>query len=73
MPLYEYLCRACNTQFEQLVFNTQTEIVCRKCGNSDVKQLLSTFAVGSSGKKSIPEGGPCSTCGAAERGQCQMM
>jgi putative FmdB family regulatory protein len=73
VPLYEYLCRNCHTQFEKLVFNSQSEVVCKNCGSPDITQLLSTFAVGSGSGRSVPQEGPCSTCGAAQRGECGMM
>ncbi len=73
MPLYEYQCRSCNATFEKIVYNRETQIVCRECGAPDVVQLLSTFAVGGSGQKETVEPGPCGSCGAAQRGMCGMM
>ncbi len=70
MPLYEYECKSCKTKFEQLVFNHESKVTCRKCGSESVTQLLSVFAVtGSSGRTAI-EPGPCESCGAAQRGTC---
>ena len=71
MPLYEYHCRECDTRFEELVFNREAAIVCRKCGSDKVSQLLSTFAV-AGGAGRAPEPGPCGSCGAAQRGMCGM-
>jgi putative FmdB family regulatory protein len=73
VPLYEYECRSCNARFEKLVFNSQTEVVCRECGATNVVQLLSTFAVGTPTAKASAEAGPCGSCGAAQRGMCNMM
>jgi putative FmdB family regulatory protein len=70
VPLFEYECRSCKAQFEQLVFNTRSEVVCRECGSASVVQLLSTFAVKASSERSVPEPGPCGSCGAAQRGMC---
>jgi putative FmdB family regulatory protein len=72
VPLYEYQCRSCESRFEQLVFNTKSEIFCRECGSSNVVQLLSTFAVGNAAARSAPDPGPCGACGAAQRGMCNM-
>ncbi len=72
MPLYEYECRNCNARFEKLVYNNATEVVCRECGATNVVQLLSTFAVGGSTGKLPAESGPCGSCGAAQRGLCNM-
>jgi putative FmdB family regulatory protein len=73
VPLYEYECRSCKAQFEQLVFNNETQVVCRECGAANVVQLLSTFAVGGSSAKTPADPGPCGSCGAAQRGMCGMM
>ncbi len=73
MPLYEYECRSCSARFEQLVYNKETEVVCRKCGGANVVQLLSTFSVGGSTSKAPVDSGPCGSCGAAQRGMCNMM
>jgi putative FmdB family regulatory protein len=74
VPLFEYECAECQSRFEQLVFNSaDSNVACRKCGSSQVRQLLSTFAVAASSDKPVNEAGPCGSCGAAERGMCQMM
>ncbi len=59
MPIYEYICNKCNHSFEQLVFNSddETEIVCKKCGEKDVKKVLSPTSVFSSGSLCAPSGG----------------
>lgn len=52
MPIYEYQCETCHHCFEVLVFSSdEEEITCSKCGNSEVKRLLSsTCFIGGSGK-----------------------
>ena len=48
MPLYEFRCRACLEEFEALVRPHDSEALrCPACGNSDLEQLLSSFAVSS--------------------------
>jgi len=53
MPIYEYSCQSCETQFEELVrLGTEDqEVACPKCGEHRAKRLLSVFAgrVGSGG------------------------
>ncbi len=46
MPLYEYRCRACGAEFEQLVrWNTPTEeIECPHCGRREAEKRPSRFA-----------------------------
>ncbi len=72
MPLYEYECKSCKAKFEQLVFNKNTEVTCRKCGSPNIAQLLSVFAVAASSDRSEVEPGPCGACGAAQRGTCML-
>ncbi len=70
MPLYEYECVKCSTHFEKLVYDRNLEVTCRSCGSSDVRQLLSTFAVAAPAEKVSRDLGPCGACGAAQRGAC---
>lgn len=55
MPIYEYLCRGCNTIYQFLVRkpSSHTSPVCPKCGRQDtMKRVMSTFSVGSSSASS---------------------
>ncbi|MBQ7457106.1 MAG: zinc ribbon domain-containing protein [Desulfovibrio sp.] len=40
MPIYEYGCRACGHEFEELVFS-DTNPLCPSCGSQDVQKLMS--------------------------------
>ncbi len=45
MPLYEYYCSDCRSNFELLVNHQHAdEIVCSQCHSEKVRRLLSTFA-----------------------------
>lgn len=46
MPIYEYRCDSCETEFEDLVRlgTPDEEIECPSCGRHDCKRLLSLFA-----------------------------
>jgi putative FmdB family regulatory protein len=46
MPIYEYECRACHHEFEQLVRTGDTPH-CPKCEGQDLERLLSHVAVSS--------------------------
>src|SRR5436190_22912872 len=48
MPLFEYRCLACESQFELLVRGAATP-ACPSCGATTLKRLLSMFAVSSEG------------------------
>jgi putative FmdB family regulatory protein len=47
MPIYEYECRGCHHQFEQLVRTGDTP-ACPKCQSGDLERLLSHIAAMSS-------------------------
>ncbi len=44
MPIYEYACRKCETEFELLVLK-DTVVACPECKGQDLERLLSGFAV----------------------------
>ncbi len=72
MPIYEYRCRDCGAEFEELLLSTTREVAvrCRACESRRVTRVLSAFAVSSSAEGAVPEAGPCGACGAAQRGMC---
>ena len=47
MPVYEYRCRDCNTRFDTLVKSAgaATEVSCEHCASSNVRRLVSSFAM----------------------------
>src|SRR5512146_2653025 len=47
MPIYEFICDACEAQFEELVRNGGP-ITCPACSSQEVRRLFSKFAVHSS-------------------------
>ena len=40
MPIYEYVCKSCNHEFEALVLGGKTP-VCKSCGGTELERLLS--------------------------------
>jgi putative FmdB family regulatory protein len=65
MPLFEYQCRGCGQQFEQLTRAGQTP-ACPGCKSEDLQKLLSVFAVGAQGGEkafAMPSSGACGHCG----------
>lgn len=50
MPIYEYTCTDCNTQFEKFVrsMTANTEVRCPQCGGIHVKKEWSVFGTGRS-------------------------
>jgi putative FmdB family regulatory protein len=72
VPLFEYECSNCKARFEQLVFDREAAITCRRCGSSNMTQLLSTFAVGSESRGVESQANPCSGCQGMKGGSCPM-
>ncbi len=44
MPIYEFICDECKTQFEKIVINKEQEIACPKCASKKASIQLSVFA-----------------------------
>jgi putative FmdB family regulatory protein len=46
MPIYEFICKECSKNFEDLVMSASRidEVVCPVCGSGQVKKKMSTFA-----------------------------
>ena len=70
MPIYEYRCDGCGSQFEKLVRASSPAVACPGCGGAKLERQYSTFAaqMGTGGAKSsapMPSGG----CGS---GMCGM-
>ena len=71
MPIYEYLCRQCDEQFEALVTGA-AKPHCPSCDSTRLEQQYSSFAVGApqgkgqfakSAASSSRKGGGCGSCG----------
>jgi putative FmdB family regulatory protein len=72
MPIFEYKCKKCGKEFEELVRNSEEKVCCPKCESPKVNKKMSVFAHKSSGKfhSSSASGGchschsgSCTTCG----------
>ena len=74
MPIFEYICKDCQHEFEALVFGKQ-KAECPKCQSKKLEPKLSVFAVSAkSGGASRPMAtGPCGSCGHPDGpGSCSM-
>jgi putative FmdB family regulatory protein len=69
MPIYEYVCEDCQTQFEKIVINKQQEIACPKCASKKANIQLSVFATAGNGSSS-PSGSSSSGGGSCCGGGC---
>ncbi len=59
MPIYEFLCRKCNTKSSILVRNRAESSIakCPGCGSSDLERVISSFAYHKSAKTIREEAG----------------
>jgi putative FmdB family regulatory protein len=75
MPIFEYICKECQHEFEALIFGKQKP-ECPKCQSKKLEPQLSVFAVsaksGATSQPSMPAG-PCGSCGDPRGpGSCSM-
>ncbi|HEU4342215.1 MAG TPA: FmdB family zinc ribbon protein [Candidatus Binatia bacterium] len=67
MPIYEYCCRRCGHDFEQIVLSRREPVNCPKCNSEAVDKQLSTFSSPGSRAEEGASGGGCGctpqTCG----------
>ena len=63
MPIFEYICKQCQHQFETLVYGKQ-KAECPKCHATKLEPQLSVFAVSAKGSAASPSAaGACGSCG----------
>jgi len=64
MPIFEYICKECDHQFEALVYGSE-KAECPKCRSRKLAPQLSVFAVAAKGSSSPARAasGPCGSCG----------
>ena len=77
MPIFEYKCSQCGHVMEVLHKSRNAEkVTCAKCGSSDLRKLLSGFAVGQSKASESPACDSCSALpacgGGCPGGMCPM-
>ena len=63
MPIYEYVCMACESHFEELVRGDQ-QVACPECSSANVRKQLSVFAAhGTAATPSFGGGSGGGCCG----------
>jgi putative FmdB family regulatory protein len=63
MPIFEYVCKACNNRFETLVRASAT-VECPACKSTSLEKQLSVFAAGAKPQGSAASDMPMAPCGA---------
>jgi len=77
MPIYEYVCSACNTKFEEMRPLSQSgqDAECPKCHKPSHRKM-STFAAFSTSVSGVPQrvpgsgGSSCSSCSSGSCSSC---
>jgi putative FmdB family regulatory protein len=72
MPIYEYVCQDCGSQFELIrrMKEADTPIDCQACHSQHVNRMISVF-VAKSGERTVAGGGGgCAGCGGGGGGGC---
>ncbi|MGA9041945.1 MAG: zinc ribbon domain-containing protein [Terriglobales bacterium] len=64
MPIFEYICKQCDHEFEAIVYGEQ-KAECPKCKGKQLAPQLSVFAVAAKSPSSPARsaGGGCGSCG----------
>jgi putative FmdB family regulatory protein len=70
MPIYEFRCKKCDCDFEELVMGDEAGIKCPDCGSKKVSKQMSMFAHKSGSGFSPSSGGGGSSCSSCSSGNC---
>lgn len=72
MPIYEYQCKKCRREFEELVFGSEENVACPGCRSKGVKRLMSAAAFKCNGSfVSTASSGGCSGCSSHSCAGCK--
>lgn len=52
MPIYEYTCKDCKHEFEELIFSQDEAVACPQCGSTRTEKLMSACSA------KVADGGP---------------
>jgi putative FmdB family regulatory protein len=63
MPIYEYRCAGCGTDFERYVSGSAAVVACPACASSEVTRRLSLVGIRAGGSMSAPAGMSGGCCG----------
>lgn len=71
MPIYEYRCRACDKEFETIVFGSDDDVTCPECKGGDVERLMSACGFKSGGSFTPSTGASgCASCSSTNCSGC---
>ncbi|MDR1728227.1 MAG: zinc ribbon domain-containing protein [Acidobacteriota bacterium] len=74
MPIFEYRCQKCDSEFEKLVFGADADVHCPGCDSVEVEKLYSAFSgvarAGDGSTRPITSSGGCASCGSSNCSTC---
>lgn len=62
MPLFDFICKECETRYEDLIRGDEKS-ACPRCESQQVERQLPVFAVGGESRPEAMANGGCGTCG----------
>jgi putative FmdB family regulatory protein len=70
MPIYEFTCKKCKHDFEELIFNRSEKVACPECGSKKVVRAMSVFSHSSGGTYRSSAGSSCTSCAKSSCAGC---
>jgi putative FmdB family regulatory protein len=71
MPMFEFKCNNCNSQFETLVFGNE-DVVCDNCGSKNIEKQLSIFSSKIKSTTDCQMQGICPNGSCCSNGMCNL-
>lgn len=69
MPIFEFMCKKCSTEFELLVF-PEEEVHCPQCNGAEVEKRYSVFGMVNVHSSGSSNSSACSTCSTHNCSSC---
>ncbi len=75
MPIFEFTCKSCKKNFEELVLKADESITCPDCSSQDIEKLISSCRHSSIGNnfsssQKLSSGSGCSGCSGGNCSSC---
>ena len=71
MPIFDFECRGCGSQFEELCLTPNDPVECPECGGKNAQRQLSVFAAHTSSETACGQPSDMrGACAMADNGNC---
>lgn len=71
MPVYEYHCKRCDKDFEELILGSSEDVKCPTCKGDDIQRILSIFGFKSESAFRSTSSSSCGGCSATSCSSCK--